>query len=133
MKVPSIQLRFFSKFTLIAFFMAGPAIKSQSSTIHAAAPSERHLRSRPLHLRPARPLLAPGLYRGFYLGGAKLVSRWEVPSSPTLAGASISSSSSKTAQRSRRSWLSPPTFNAITTRPSLPMVRRSHSSHCPSS
>src|SRR5882757_7679331 len=46
MKVPSTQLRFFSKLTLIAFFLATPTIKSQSSVVHAAAPSDRHLRSR---------------------------------------------------------------------------------------
>ncbi len=47
MKVLSIQLRFCCKLTLIAFFLAAPTIKAQSSAVHVeAAPSEQHLRSR---------------------------------------------------------------------------------------
>jgi len=47
MKVLSIRLRFCSKLTLIAFFLTAPALKAESSAVHAeAAPSEQHLRSR---------------------------------------------------------------------------------------
>jgi Tol biopolymer transport system component len=48
MKVLSIQLRFCCKLTLIAFFLAAPSIKAQSSAAaHVeAASSEQHLRSR---------------------------------------------------------------------------------------
>jgi hypothetical protein len=47
MKVLSIQLRFCCKLTLIAFILAAPTIKAQSSAVHVeAAPSEQHLRSR---------------------------------------------------------------------------------------
>src|SRR5258707_6169780 len=47
MKVRSIQLRFCCKLTLIAFFLAAPAIRGQSSAVHTqAAPPEQHLRSR---------------------------------------------------------------------------------------
>ncbi len=47
MKVLSIQLRFCGKLALIAFFLAAPTLKAQSSAVHAeAAPSEQHLRSR---------------------------------------------------------------------------------------
>ena len=46
MKVLSIQLQF-CKLTLIAFFLAAPTIKAQSSMAHVeAAASEQHLRSR---------------------------------------------------------------------------------------
>ena len=46
-KVRFIQLRFCIKLTLIAFFLAAPTLKAQSSAVHAeAAPSEQHLRSR---------------------------------------------------------------------------------------
>src|ERR1700686_435610 len=47
MKVRSIQLRFCCKLTLIAFFLAVPTIRAQSSAVHTeAAPAEQHLRSR---------------------------------------------------------------------------------------
>jgi TolB protein len=47
MKVRSIQLRFCCKLTLIAFFLATPVLKAQSSAVPAeAAPPEQHLRSR---------------------------------------------------------------------------------------
>src|SRR5260370_42295055 len=47
MKVLSIQVRFCCKLTLIAFFLAAPTIKAQSSAVHVeAAPSGQHLRSR---------------------------------------------------------------------------------------
>ncbi len=46
MKVLSIQLRF-CKLTLIAFFLAAPALQAQSSAAHVeAASDEQHLRSR---------------------------------------------------------------------------------------
>src|SRR5260370_26192661 len=47
MKVLSIQVRFCCKLTLIAFFLAAPTIKAQSSAVYVeAAPSGQHLRSR---------------------------------------------------------------------------------------
>jgi TolB protein len=46
MKVLSIQLRFCGKLALIAFFLAAPIFKAQSSAVRAAAPAEQHLRSR---------------------------------------------------------------------------------------
>src|ERR1700758_1585859 len=45
-KVRSIQLRFCCKLTLLAFFLAAPALKAQSSAVRATAPAEQHLRSR---------------------------------------------------------------------------------------
>jgi TolB protein len=47
MKVLSIQSRFWRTLTLIAFFLATPALQAQPSAVHTAtAPSEQHLRSR---------------------------------------------------------------------------------------
>jgi len=46
MKVVSIQSRF-CRLTLMAFFLAAPALQAQSSAAHVdAAPDEQHVRSR---------------------------------------------------------------------------------------
>jgi TolB protein len=103
MQVLSIQLRFCRKLTLIAFCLAAPTIKAQSSAVHVeAAPSEQQLRSR---------LFIYDLHDGSSHLVYSADSIWEARptglptgniSSPTLAGAFTSSPSNRTVQPSRK-------------------------------
>ncbi len=124
MKVLSIQLRF-CKLTLIAFCLAVPTIRAESSAVHAeAAPSEQHLRSR---------LFIYDLHDGSSHLVYTADSIWEAPNwSPdgkyviANSGGGIYKLVLKhdgTAEPQRLAV--PANFHAITIRPSLPMARRS--------